>query len=321
MDEAVILLKTNTEKHRFSESQKPFSGKVTSRDFKICRRINYRSSFVPVIYGTFRPAASGTKVTVIMRLNLFACFFCLIASAFLAFIMFLVLVSLFGDEPFNTAFVLAPPAMMFFIWVLVSTAFWYEAKKAKASLLDIMKVQKLPPAEPAGGDWITKVSFAAAFLGLIGCLVIHALTFSSTDLGWLSPAANFLFIAVFLIWLETVFFIIKVSEKDRKLFWLTATRNAPFWSKAVVIVIVTYCFLNFFLLLGRLNEGSPEVKEGKKVLDYKGRTVRELTNEEFRQLQSYELRLLSGHTMVFYAVAAIVLYSGTKEKNKEESQS
>ena len=71
-------------------------------------------------------------------------------------------------------------------------------------------------------------------------------------------------------------------------------------------LLVGYVAMNFFVCMGVLREGSPQVSaDGQRYLDHKGRHVRDIGEAEYDRLSAAEVRLATGHLMLFHAVAAV----------------
>jgi len=79
-------------------------------------------------------------------------------------------------------------------------------------------------------------------------------------------------------------------------------------TKLVVIVLIVYAFTNFFVCR-MLNEwGEPaKLPDGRLVLQTKTRIVRDLSPSEYQTAQARQARMLSGHLLVFFWLAAITL--------------
>ncbi|MFA6713805.1 MAG: hypothetical protein WCS27_00405 [Victivallaceae bacterium] len=141
--EAIIgLLKAKIEPRklfRFSSNHTTFEGNISQEGFEIRRIIHYRNSFLPVIFGKFRPKASGTEVIIKMRPHGFVIAFMCVwfgGVGLFGFIFFLGVLS--GKTSlFPTIFILI--GMLVFGWALVSGGFWFEVRKQKPMLIEMLK--------------------------------------------------------------------------------------------------------------------------------------------------------------------------------------
>jgi hypothetical protein len=132
VEESFAVLNSEVEPNkwfRFSSNHKLFEGTVSREGFKIKRIINYRNSFLPVIYGTFTPGLNGTIVNIKMKMYsgvyVFMCFwFCAVGTGLFAGI------NQFHSSKVQQPDILIPLGMLLFGIVLVSGGFWFEVKQA-----------------------------------------------------------------------------------------------------------------------------------------------------------------------------------------------
>jgi hypothetical protein len=71
------------------------------------------------------------------------------------------------------------------------------------------------------------------------------------------------------------------------------------------IALVLYLPFNFFIGMAHLGHGGPDYSDGRYFLSSQGKYVRDLTKEEYIQYQAYEVRLFSGHWMLFTGIPLI----------------
>jgi hypothetical protein len=88
----------------------------------------------------------------------------------------------------------------------------------------------------------------------------------------------------------------------------------PWPVRVLVIGAMPYAFVTFFLCLGLTEGGSPEEEHGRYYLKNHGRMIREISAEEYRRFEAYEVRLFSagwvaiavvGTAFLFYAMPRI----------------
>jgi hypothetical protein len=121
-----------------------------------------------------------------------------------------------------------------------------------------------------------------AAVGLVASFTVHALAWAGVRV----PGAMLLGFGLFVVWVPTVLISTRLTrESPRKDFWKAALRGCPRWATRGTMALFAYALVNFasFMFLPRERGQSPSAAE--------------------------EVRLFSGHLMVFYAVAAAVLYS------------
>jgi len=117
---------------------KPFRGTLTQQGFRIWRIIAYGNSFLPIIEGRFSQAASGVRVSVRMRMHWFITGSCVVWFGGAGFAFAIAILALL-EYPENAVWLcLGTTALFLFGWILMSACFWWEAKKARSILVDIL---------------------------------------------------------------------------------------------------------------------------------------------------------------------------------------
>ena len=127
-------------------------------------------------------------------------------------------------------------------------------------------------------------------------LVLHILTFLGLRLSNRAEGAVLvsLVLPLFLAWGAMVFNHQFTSvESD-----LPADRKSVFLGACLVI----YAILNFVICLGLMEGGSPELTASGYILSNHGAIIRPLTEVEYWKMKAYELRLFTGHFLVFLGV-------------------
>jgi hypothetical protein len=99
-----------------------------------------------------------------------------------------------------------------------------------------------------------------------------------------------------------------------------ALRLCPRWAKALGIVVVIYVGVNFTLFMrSAAGQGTPVVEtDGTFVLKEGSRTVRTLTENEYRQLQARVVRGFSGHWLFFSYIPLV--YFGVIDRRMTASE-
>lgn len=158
-----------------------------------------------------------------------------------------------------------------------------------------------------------------AAAGFLLSAVMHTGTFIGVNFEAMMPFPFGLHVGIFIVLVPA--FI--ASSKDLKKtninfnqagsqleYWKRLTKFAPFWMRVLLMLLIPYALFNFFFTLFILKEGGgPSIIDGQKVLSSHGVVIRALSDEEFFTHILYELRLFSGHWMVGYATAWVLLYS------------
>lgn len=109
-----------------SQLQGTWYGTADRQGFKIRRHIDYRNSFLPMIYGTINRRARGSHIVIVMRVSIFV-------MVFLVMFMTPLLYTLWTATE-DTIGTLSALAMLLFAVVLTGAGFGFEAQKAKALL-------------------------------------------------------------------------------------------------------------------------------------------------------------------------------------------
>ena len=142
LEDTIASLKSNVEPKRwlrFSRNHKIFEGEVARDSFKIMRIIHYRNSFLPIIRGTFQQCRTGVKVIVRMGLHPFVIAFIYIWFGGVGIGIIAFLKQLLRNQIQPSPMIFIPFAMLLFGWALVSGGFWFEARKVKILLNDILQ--------------------------------------------------------------------------------------------------------------------------------------------------------------------------------------
>ena len=126
-------------------SGKKFFGEVSTDNFKIWRIISYRNSFLPIIEGRITPTISGSHIAVTLRLHGFVSLFMLfwlggVSTGLVSFVT-----EVMRAKPGPLPLLLVPSGMFLFGVVMTSGCFWWEAKKTKPALIELLKgVERQP---------------------------------------------------------------------------------------------------------------------------------------------------------------------------------
>jgi ABC-type amino acid transport system permease subunit len=100
------------------------------------------------------------------------------------------------------------------------------------------------------------------------------------------------------------------AKSDPRKIWQKVLRGTPVLLKRMTWFVVAYCFFNFFYSLFYLNGGlSPEKVDGKYLLQYQGKVVKEITEEEYYEHKAYVYRGFSGHAILFQFISIAMLSS------------
>jgi hypothetical protein len=147
-----------------------------------------------------------------------------------------------------------------------------------------------------------RLLFLASLFGTAACAAAHVLTFA--DLAFY-PILIFVPL-LFVVWPLVLW---RLRHIPRKNIFSEIFGDIPRWMKLGSLALLAYVFVNFFLCL-RLNEGANPVRasETRLVLKNGDKIIRDLTPAEFRHAQAVQVRMLTGHLLVFYALAVFATH-------------
>ena len=167
-----------------------------------------------------------------------------------------------------------------------------------------------------------KVFFVLAVLGLILSLTAHLATFVGIDPMQVCPWVWFLHMGIFVVWIPVVFLSNRCTKDQRKKDHLqVAMQNSPAWMQKLVGPLFTYVLFNFFFTIFFLQGGyTPRQVNGQFSLTDHGKLVRNITQAEYHRQQAYQVRAFSGHWILFYALASLVLYPTAKSQGEAISE-
>lgn len=145
--------------------------------------------------------------------------------------------------------------------------------------------------------------FLLALFGSAACAAAHLLSFAGIAF---YPVLIFVPL-LFIVWPLVLWQLRKIPRKNlvSEIFG-----NVPRWMKVGTFALFIYVFVNFFLCT-RLNDGGEPVRisETRLVLKARGEILRDLTPAQFRAAQAVQIRMLTGHLFVFFALAAFASYA------------
>jgi drug/metabolite transporter (DMT)-like permease len=142
-----------------------------------------------------------------------------------------------------------------------------------------------------------------AAAGLVASLGVHGLALLGVPLQDEVPGVWLLHAGIFVVFAPVVFYLRRKAEGDDPMGIFKGMRP---WASVALVVLGIYAFLNFFMAMSSLGEGSAELRDGKYVLQNKGRLIREISASEYKANRAATLRAFSGHWMLFYAVPCFV---------------
>jgi hypothetical protein len=151
-----------------------------------------------------------------------------------------------------------------------------------------------------------------AAAGLVLSAAVHFSTFAGVDPLDLAPWVWLLHIGIFVVFVPAIFLANRAKAGKRESL-ASQFPNAPRWMAWMTGLFFAYAFVNFAVFIFLMREGSPHQREdGTYALTDHGRTVREISAEEFHRRQGYVARGFSGHWMLFYSASLVALVSAVR---------
>lgn len=166
--------------------------------------------------------------------------------------------------------------------------------------------------------------FYLAVIGWLISVTAHLLSLAHIDVADSFPFIWGLHLLVFVVWIPTIIILVKNKELLSTLhsgkmnilnpiaFFKLIFKQSPKWLTIIAIVGFVYANINFILFMGS-QHGTPDIRDGQYILENHGQLIRNLTAEEYHAYKADILRGFSGHWILFYGLAAAVLYPFSKD--------
>jgi hypothetical protein len=141
------------------------------------------------------------------------------------------------------------------------------------------------------------VSFVSALI----CAGVHISTFFGYAY---YPVLLFVFL-LFIVWPTIVWMWRRMPKRNLVSEIFGAI---PRWMKITTAGLFAYVFLNYFLCRA-LNDGGQPIRlpDHRYVLQNGEQIIRVLTEKEYAWAQAYQVRMLTGHLLVFYGLAVLAI--------------
>lgn len=167
---------------------------------------------------------------------------------------------------------------------------------------------------------IARLTFRISLAGVVCCAAINLIAWLPIDVRALSPIAIVLFIGVFPTWFVVIGYWTRqerqnpgaVGPRGRfragpRLTWNAFLGDVPRWALTALGIAVAYVFINFFASILLLPGQPVESPPGTYYFDAKGHHIATDLSGYLNGMR-VQLRLLTGHPMLFYAIAAVATY-------------
>jgi len=159
------------------------------------------------------------------------------------------------------------------------------------------------------------VFFVLAILGFCASLLVHGSTFLDSGSIGMSRAWP-LHLGIFAVVIPAVLSRPKRVAGVRRRSLREEFAHAPRWMVPPFVALGAYAVLNFTLgitLLGGFSGEKFTDRDGKHVAVH-GDVVRPVGDAEYQLRQAHQARLFSGHWMLFYWAAAVMLADGMRRR-------
>lgn len=155
-------------------------------------------------------------------------------------------------------------------------------------------------------DLISLISFYIVCIGFSCSVICNLLTYFGIDPEWHFSIVSFL--PVLCIIMALVAFRNSNKFQDFLDYFFDDPGVAPLWLKVGCAWLLFYVIFNFIFSISKLDGGNPNIVKGIYVLSSHGSILKKLTFEEYYKYQSYEVRLYSGHSIIFFLLEMLFFY-------------
>lgn len=166
---------------------------------------------------------------------------------------------------------------------------------------------------------VAGVVYPVAVGGFTLAALLNAITWLPVNVSGLTPV----WVALFLVIFPTWFPVVLILQREQKAYytenpkrrWYQSRYRLPFartfigvppWLKLVGYVVVAYVAINFFASIAGL-PGQPEMSGNRYFFNDHGREIPTDLQGYLAGLR-YQMRIFTGHPMIFYGVAALTMY-------------
>jgi hypothetical protein len=165
------------------------------------------------------------------------------------------------------------------------------------------------------GLLIRRILAIISACGFATAVVVYIRSFTGTTMNTIFRWAIFLHIGIFLLLLPM--YAIEYPSIKSRMFWKAFSQGLPKRAVRSIQLLMFFFIFHFLFFLVQSHASAPEIKNGEYILDDHGKTVRVLTESEYRSLKGSELRLFATGWMAFYSVPT--MYWGFRRIGPEDS--
>ena len=161
----------------------------------------------------------------------------------------------------------------------------------------------------------TNVVLFLAAAGFASSATAHVVTFLGVTPRWQEPAE----VGILLVFPFGLLASLRAVGADTDTgtggdYFNRLFRSAPRWLVAALPLLLVYAVFNF-LAVAFLNRGGVPSRweDGAYVLHSHGTVIRFLSQPEYHRHKSYEARMSSAHSMLFYCFAGVMLCAARRQ--------
>lgn len=166
---------------------------------------------------------------------------------------------------------------------------------------------------------LKKIIFYIAVAGWVLSFIVHLLSIAKYDITDKIPYIWALHIFLFVVWLPAILYLVKGKEFkniSQSAVFKSIYKKRPFWLITICIICFIYAGINFSIYLNSYI-GSADIIDGQYVLQDKGALIKNITEEEYHEYNAAQTRAFSGHWLVFYGIAAAILFPSKKQEETD----
>lgn len=164
-----------------------------------------------------------------------------------------------------------------------------------------------------------KAIFFVAVTGWTLALAVHlTAAIGHYDLSEAFPGIFVLHLGIFVVWLPTLFDLYRReallhARKPRRFPLTLVIQNTPKWLIAAMVMCIVYAVVNWVWSMGSMQVGA-HFENGVYSIQHHGQIMRVITEAEYHEAQANATRGISGHWLLFYGLAATIMYPFGKGK-------
>lgn len=126
--------------------------------------------------------------------------------------------------------------------------------------------------------------------------LVHVAQLMGVDVHAIVPGVWMLDLGVFLVLLPMLLAVRDRPPKTAE----AGVRELPMWAWGMLAALMLYTVARGLAVISSRYDGDPRIEAGAYLLNYKGRTIREISETEFHARCSVQMRVASGTWLGLY---------------------